>query len=80
MIGQSKRAFFRKGKYMKRALWLLLIAGFMVAGSGCKKHEKNAKPAKTTVVKKEKKTKVKKVKKAKVAKEAVKPAAIAPKA
>jgi hypothetical protein len=61
---------------MKRALWLLMLAGLMVAGSGCKKHEKGAKPAKTTVVKKEKKEKKVKVKKTKKAE--VKPEAAAP--
>jgi|GEM_PF-7069421 len=37
---------------MKRVLLMLVVAGLMVAGSGCKKHEKTATPAKTTVVKK----------------------------
>ena len=45
---------------MKRALWLLLLAGFVVAGASCHKKDKTAKPVKTEKVAKEKKVKVKK--------------------
>lgn len=47
---------------MKRALWLLLVAGLAIGGASCHKKDKAAKPTKTTVVKKEKVKKVKKVK------------------
>ena len=42
---------------MKRALWLLVLAGIVVFGTGCHKKDHAAKPAKTEKVAKEKKVK-----------------------
>lgn len=61
---------------MKRVLLMLVIAGFVVAGAGCKRTEKTAKPAKTVVIKKARAPRApRKVKIAKTA-EKVKTAAI----
>lgn len=46
---------------MKRALWLLVLAGIVVFGAGCHKKDHAAKPAKKEHVAKEKKVKTHKI-------------------
>ncbi len=55
---------------MKRALWLLLVAGLAIGGASCHKKDKAAKPTKITVAKKDKVKKAKKVKAVKSGKKA----------